>query len=167
MRDTIRSRPGEVVLLSMGPFTNVAALFALDPEIPELLQGYVSMGGNFSVAPVTEWNGVVDPLATAIAYRWAPAGHISVGLDVTKNLPLSTGGGSNGLRIPTSARKPNGRDVSIGTSGNHAARPTGRGGDFRPGICNMPWARLQSDLARISHQPEPHGLRRQHRGEIT
>src|SRR5579859_2258646 len=33
MRGVIRSRPGEVVLLSIGPYSNLALLFGLDPEI--------------------------------------------------------------------------------------------------------------------------------------
>ena len=45
LRQTIRSRPGEVTLLSVGALTNVALLFALDPEIPSLLKQYVMMGG--------------------------------------------------------------------------------------------------------------------------
>jgi len=47
MRDAIRSRPGEITLLSVGPLTNVALLFALDPEVPSLLRAWVSMAGQF------------------------------------------------------------------------------------------------------------------------
>ena len=32
MRETIRSRPGEITLLTIGPLTNAALLFAIDPE---------------------------------------------------------------------------------------------------------------------------------------
>ena len=39
LRETIRQHPGEVTLLAIGPMTNVALLFALDPEIPQLLKG--------------------------------------------------------------------------------------------------------------------------------
>jgi len=87
LRRTIRSRPGEVVLLSIGPFTNVALLFALDPEIPSLLRGYVSMGGVFTRrvagAPLCEWNALNDPYATAIVYRTGGVEQVSIGLDVT------------------------------------------------------------------------------------
>src|ERR1041385_1683340 len=38
MREQIRARPGEITLLTIGPYSNVALLFALDPEIPSLLK---------------------------------------------------------------------------------------------------------------------------------
>jgi purine nucleosidase len=84
MRETIRSRPGEITLLSVGPFSNVAVLFALDPELPKLLRQWVSMSGYFFAAENRhEWNCTSDPVATAMAYRARGARHISIGLDVT------------------------------------------------------------------------------------
>lgn len=87
LRQTIRANPGEVVLLAIGPFTNVAALFAADEEIPSLLKSLVLMGGVFThrlanVGPL-EWNALLDPAATAIVYRTRPPVHRSIGLDVT------------------------------------------------------------------------------------
>lgn len=87
MREAIRSRPGEIELLSVGPLTNVAVLFALDPEIPGLLRGFTSMAGAY-LRPDREWNVLVDPTAAAIAFRHAPAGHRCVGLDVTQQVRL-------------------------------------------------------------------------------
>jgi purine nucleosidase len=87
MRKTIRAHPGEVLLLAIGPLTNVAALFAADAEIPAMLKGLVLMCGVFTnrlagVGPL-EWNARLDPTATAIVYA-ARAGSIrSIGLDVT------------------------------------------------------------------------------------
>jgi len=95
--ETIRSRPGEITLLSIGPLANIATLFALDPEIPSLLKGFVSMAGAFfpkgsptahtppEVRPSDnrEWNIFVDPIAAAMTYRARPPFHLSVGLDVT------------------------------------------------------------------------------------
>ncbi len=83
LRQTIRSRPGEVVLLSIGPYSNIALLFALDPEIPFLLRGLVSMGGQFFSDPNREWNADCDPVATALVYAAPRREHVSVGLDVT------------------------------------------------------------------------------------
>lgn len=90
MRDTIRARPSEIELLTIGPLTNVAVLFALDPEIPSLLRGMTSMAGwYFAERPtVVEWNIVVDPMAAAIAFRHAPRRHTCVGIDVTRGLCL-------------------------------------------------------------------------------
>ncbi|MBN1427033.1 MAG: nucleoside hydrolase [Anaerolineae bacterium] len=87
LQSTIRAHPGEVVLLTIGPLTNIAILFALDPEIPGFLKGLVSMAGVFTnrlpgVGPL-EWNAMLDPHATAIVYNRQPAYHRSIGLDVT------------------------------------------------------------------------------------
>jgi purine nucleosidase len=87
MIDTIRTHPGEITLLTLGPLTNLAALVAADPEIPALLQGLVMMCGVFTnrlagVGPL-EWNALLDPHATAMAYHHAFPVHRSIGLDVT------------------------------------------------------------------------------------
>jgi len=88
LRSTIRSRPGEIVLLSIGPFTNVALLLAIDPEIPSLLRSFVSMAGNFFQGYGNEWNCAVDPMATcAVAKRRAE--QTWVGLDVTTKCTMT------------------------------------------------------------------------------
>jgi purine nucleosidase len=84
LRQTIRSRPGEITLLTIGPFTNIALLFAIDPEIPRLLKRVVSMAGVFySEEPKAEWNCLVDPIATAMVYSANVADQTTYGLDVT------------------------------------------------------------------------------------
>lgn len=84
LRRTIRERPGEITLLSIGPFGNVALLFAIDPEIPYLLKDFVSMAGYFAKdAPYAEWNCRCDPTATSMVYGSSRAHHRSIGLDVT------------------------------------------------------------------------------------
>jgi inosine-uridine nucleoside N-ribohydrolase len=86
LRETIHRYPGEVTLLAIGPMTNVALLFALDPEIPALLKGFYMMIGAFRrdwEMLRHEWNALNDPHATAMVYRAAPPVHRSVGLDVT------------------------------------------------------------------------------------
>ncbi len=89
LRRTIRANPGEVVLLGIGPMSNIAALFAADEEIPKLLKGLVLMCGNFLASiPHAEWNALVDPTATAIVYRAAPPYHRSIGLDVTTQVTM-------------------------------------------------------------------------------
>lgn len=87
MRDTIRKYPGEIVLLTIGPLTNIALLFGMDPEIPSLLNSLVMMCGVFTnrlpnVGPL-EWNARLDPHATAIIYGHLPPVHRSIGLDAT------------------------------------------------------------------------------------
>ncbi|MBI4581013.1 MAG: nucleoside hydrolase [Planctomycetes bacterium] len=87
LRQTIRSRPGEITLLSVGPLTNVGLLFALDPEIPGLLKQYVMMGGSYVNRPagygVMEWNTRGDPHATAVVFAADAPGTRCFGLDVT------------------------------------------------------------------------------------
>jgi len=87
LQQMIRSHPDEVVLVAIGPLTNIAALFATDEELPHLLKGFVMMGGVFSnrqpgVGPL-EWNAMLDPHATAIVFHSKINGHRCVGLDIT------------------------------------------------------------------------------------
>ncbi len=92
LRETIRANPGEVVLLTIGPLTNIAALFAMDEEIPHLLKSLVMMCGVFTnqlsgVGPL-EWNAMLDPHATAIVYHSGVKIHRSIGLDVTMQVKM-------------------------------------------------------------------------------
>jgi inosine-uridine nucleoside N-ribohydrolase len=92
MRQTIRTHPGEVTLLAIGPLTNVALLFSIDPEIPALLKQLVLMCGVFTSSGYhnqpLEWNAILDPHAAAIVYRARPARHASIGLDVTMQVTM-------------------------------------------------------------------------------
>jgi purine nucleosidase len=87
LRDTIRSRPGEITLLAVGPMTNVGALFAMDPEIPRLLKRLVIMGGAYTTSfpncARVEWNILNDPHAAAIVFRAPVPEFVAYGLDVT------------------------------------------------------------------------------------
>jgi len=95
LRETIRANPGEIVLLTIGPLTNIGMLFTLDPEIPSLLKSLVMMCGVFTnrmaKAGPREWNAMVDPHATAIAYKHAVKVHRSIGLDVTNQVAMPAG----------------------------------------------------------------------------
>lgn len=92
LRHTIHDHPGEVILLGVGPLTNIGLLFRLDPDIPSLLRGLVMMCGSFSNLqagiPRREWNALCDPHALAIVYRATPDIHRSVGLDVTRQVTM-------------------------------------------------------------------------------
>ena len=92
LRRTIRAHPGEITLLTIGPLTNIALLFALDPELPALLKQLVLMGGVFASpgheGKPLEWNIILDPHAAAMVYRTRPPHHRSVGLDVTMQVSL-------------------------------------------------------------------------------
>jgi purine nucleosidase len=92
LRQTIRSRPGEITLLAVGPFTNIGLLFALDPEIPGLLKQLVIMGGLYLIRPeghgIKEWNTMGDPHATAVMFAANAPGMRCFGLDVTTKCRL-------------------------------------------------------------------------------
>lgn len=93
LRRTIRAHPHEIVLLGIGPMTNLALLFATDPEIPSLLKELVLMCGSFIAGPNEnpprrEYNAMTDPLATAMVYCTRPPRCTSFGLDVTKRCQL-------------------------------------------------------------------------------
>jgi purine nucleosidase len=91
MRRLIRENPGKVTLFGIGPLTNIALLFGLDPEIPGLLKQLVLMAGAFTAedkpwlkAGTREWNLLVDPVAAEIVYRQRHIPYfVSYGLDVT------------------------------------------------------------------------------------
>jgi len=91
MAETIRSNPGEIVLLAVGPMTNVATLFSKHPDVPGLLKSLQLMCGRFidvqSNEPNAEWNAYCDPAAASIVYNTPFSGskqaHTSLGLDVT------------------------------------------------------------------------------------
>jgi purine nucleosidase len=55
LRQIIRAHPGEVVLLTIGPLTNIALLFAVDEEIPALLREKCSVP---LLRPVLDFAGV-------------------------------------------------------------------------------------------------------------
>jgi inosine-uridine nucleoside N-ribohydrolase len=93
LREQILARPGELTLLAVGPLTNLALLFTLDPTVPAKLKRLVLMGGLFGWnVPGTprEWNILCDPLAAAIVFRAPVPELVAIGLDVTTQCRLPT-----------------------------------------------------------------------------
>jgi purine nucleosidase len=88
-----RRAPGEVLLITLGPLTNVAVAVLREPALPRLLRGLVMMAGSYrspgNTAPTSEWNVAVDPEAMQVVLRafgrpdgaWRPR---ALGLDVTE-----------------------------------------------------------------------------------
>jgi purine nucleosidase len=93
LADTIRSHPGEVTLLTIGPLTNAGLLFSKYPDAAEQLAGLVLMGGNFDEAGPEgqriEWNVAGDPVASEITYKAPVRLHRSLGLNVTQKVMMS------------------------------------------------------------------------------
>ena len=93
MRQLIRERADEITLLTTGPLTNVALLFAIDPELPALLKSIVSMAGvHYPHERDVETNVLVDPVAAAMVLRAtaqpASAPHALLGLTVTSRCTM-------------------------------------------------------------------------------
>lgn len=70
--ETIRSNPG-IVLVTLGPLTNVAKALTRAPDIAELVGRCVVMGGAActvgNVTPAAEYNVWVDPDAARLVFR--------------------------------------------------------------------------------------------------
>lgn len=84
--DTIKSNPGQVTVMPVGPCTNLAIAIRKAPEIIPLIKRVVYMGGAFDVpgntTPAAEFNWWFDPEAAKICVRAAFADQLIVGLDV-------------------------------------------------------------------------------------
>jgi inosine-uridine nucleoside N-ribohydrolase len=95
LANAIRSYPGEVTLLSIGPLTNIGMLFDAYPDVADLLSALVLMGGNFDEtgpeAGRVEWNLAADPTASEVVYKAPVKLHRSLGLNVTQQVMMNAG----------------------------------------------------------------------------
>ncbi len=70
--ETIRKFPGQITILALGPLSNLARAFQIDPELPSLITEIVMMGGAIDVPGnknrVAEFNFFVDPEAADIVF---------------------------------------------------------------------------------------------------
>lgn len=100
--DEARRRPGELVLVTLGPLTSLALAVREEPRLPFLLRRWVCMGGAFRVpgntTPASEWNVHCDPEAARLAFgAWQAAVEtgepvaraLVMGLDVTEQARLT------------------------------------------------------------------------------
>lgn len=71
--DTLKTNPGEVTLVTLGPLTNIATALLRAPEIASLVQRCVVMGGAANVVgnvtPAAEYNIWVAPEAAKIVFH--------------------------------------------------------------------------------------------------
>jgi inosine-uridine nucleoside N-ribohydrolase len=93
---TVRANPGQVTLLAIGPLTNLALALRHDPDIAELVDQVVVMGGAFgtkgrrgNIRPHAEANFFYDALAAQEVLN-APWPITVVGLDVTADCILTS-----------------------------------------------------------------------------
>jgi len=90
--ETIMAHPGEITLVPIGSFTNVALALQLEPRLASAVKSVVLMGGSIRapfgvLAPGVEFNAGYDPEATAILFR-SGAPITMVPLDVTTRVYL-------------------------------------------------------------------------------
>ena len=78
--ETVMASDGDITLVPIGPFTNIAAAFTLEPRLAEKTTLCMMGGATDRVRP--EWNALCDPEATRIVFgTGVPI--TMVGLDVT------------------------------------------------------------------------------------
>lgn len=88
---TVRSAPGRIEFLAIGPLTNLAEAFQLDPGLPSLLRRLTVMGGSFGLQPgrpAVEWNMRLDPVAAEAVLAAGVATVRFIGLDITHRVTL-------------------------------------------------------------------------------
>lgn len=91
--DTVRAEAAHTVtLVATGPLTNVAAAFAMAPDIIERLQQLVIMGGAChepgNITPAAEFNVYVDPHAAKAVFD-SGVKPVVFGLDITHKMLIT------------------------------------------------------------------------------
>jgi inosine-uridine nucleoside N-ribohydrolase len=94
---TILAQQGKVNILAIGPLTNIARSFQLDPSIKQKINKIYVMGGAVHVrgnidntvankSDVAEWNIYFDPVGASIVFANLPV--VLVPLDATNQAPM-------------------------------------------------------------------------------
>ncbi len=142
LRRTIRERPGEITLLTIGPLTNAGLLFALDPETAGMLKALVMMGGHLLRGRAASGTPAGDPIASQIVFSAAVPRLVAYGLDVTTKCTMPAdecrgasaaarsrscgtwrrSGSASASASPSTTRWP------APASSSRTSAPTGRGG---------------------------------------
>jgi len=90
--DTVMANPHEVILAPIGPLTNIAMAYRLEPRIAPLVKEVVLMGGCAfalgNITAVAEANIYHDPHAAEVVFA-APWKVTMVGLDVTTRIIMT------------------------------------------------------------------------------
>jgi len=89
--DTVRAKPSDITLVTIGPLTNVATAIQKSQAFTEALRGVVMMGGTVACAgnitPAAEFNFWQDPEAADVVFR-SGVPLTMVGLDVCNKTRL-------------------------------------------------------------------------------
>ena len=97
--EMVKANPGEVTVITLGPFTNLAMAFMKAPEIVPMIVEVVSIAGSFGLnkyafanatgdTPQSEWNVFVDPEAARIVFE-SGVRLRAVGLDVATHFDIN------------------------------------------------------------------------------
>lgn len=90
--DEVRTAPGEVTLICLGPLTNIAAAINREPQLISMLGRLVIMGGSVNgignVTSAAEFNVYYDPHSARQVYR-SPTTKTLIPLDVTSQVVWS------------------------------------------------------------------------------
>jgi inosine-uridine nucleoside N-ribohydrolase len=90
IRRIVRSSPGEITIVALGPLMNVATALKADPELAKMIRAIALMGGSLSggnITPAAEFNFYVDPEAARIVFD-SGMPITMVGLDVTRKVQM-------------------------------------------------------------------------------
>ena len=89
--DTVMANPHEVILAPLGPLTNIAMAYRLEPRIASLVKEVVLMGGCAfalgNISATAEANIYHDPHAAEVVFA-APWKVTMIGLDVTTKIVM-------------------------------------------------------------------------------
>ena len=125
---TFAESPGEIVLVAVGPLSNLAAAIALDPSFPGNVAELVIMGGAIdksNVTPSAEFNIWADPEASAVVLDAAFPKITLVPLDATHQALISRDQCKQLRGLGTNAGKAAAELVEFRISGYEANQPTG------------------------------------------
>lgn len=121
LRDILDAAEGDVVVLTLGPLTNLANALEIDPNLADRVARLVSLGGAFEVSgnvrpdgfmgiPVAEWNMYLDPVAAEEAFSAGIPTDL-IPLDAVVRAPLTAAFAS---RFQAGASRPAARFVADG-----------------------------------------------------
>ena len=89
LADNIAQYAGEIVLLALGPLTNLANLVIKRPDLIGKVQEVITMGGSFGEGKSAEFNTRNDPEAAEIVFNAGWPVRL-LGLNITRHLLFST-----------------------------------------------------------------------------
>ena len=123
-----REAPGEIVLVAVGPLSNLAAAIALDPEFPSHTAELIIMGGAIeksNVTPSAEFNIWADPEAAAVVLAADFPKITLVPLDATHQALVSRAQCDELRALGTPAGQASADLVAFRIQGYEANQPTG------------------------------------------